>query len=420
VLLLNGCLAPAASDFATARSSLSTTTSSSGSSSGTSTIPTSSYTPNPSPTSQIPAITFEDIVPVAAIAAPLREVTADFNNDGWLDFVVSPTDVSAATIYYNDGARGFAAVNAPGPAAPALPADAVSGGSLYSRGFVAADLNEDGWLDLLGVDGTTNTVKYAFNDATGALGATTSLALTAATFVGTSVLAADVDGDGHLDIVLEEYDETNHVANIAFRLGDGTGAFGAATTVSVLANGVFAMADVDGDGLLDLAAVGAMAVNTASVFINDGAGGFAEVTREPALNGGAVLLADADGDGNVDFLFGNGRYVMLTLGDGTGNFGAATRLYSYATQSNSVPLEITVVDFDADGNPDLSFIDQKTKKAFIQFRRTDGVYTAARVLDAGMTPSDGTVADYDRDGIFDYGFAGTAGTPDYEGIRYGE
>lgn len=143
---------------------------------------------------------------------------------------------------------------------------------------------------------------------------------------GNGVSAADVDGDGHLDLYF-----SNQVgSNALFRnRGDGTfeditasaggdsGAdLGLADRIGVAA----AFADVDNDGDADLFATSVRGGNV--LFLNDGSGHFTDATAAAGVAGrqehasGAVFF-DYDRDGFLDLLVTNvGRYSTDEVGPG--------------------------------------------------------------------------------------------------------
>ena len=80
-----------------------------------------------------------------------------------------------------------------------------------------------------------------------------------------SVVSADLDNDGHMDVVASQQDNNR----IVWFKGDGAGSFGAEQTVTTSCNGcrqVF-VADLNDDGFMDI--IGAEGSSkTVSIFIN--------------------------------------------------------------------------------------------------------------------------------------------------------
>ncbi|HMG53530.1 MAG TPA: FG-GAP-like repeat-containing protein, partial [Kofleriaceae bacterium] len=112
-----------------------------------------------------------------------------------------------------------------------------------------------------------------------------------------------------------------------------------------------AVADFNGDGYADLAAVNP-ASNTVGVLLGDGAGGFALVATYATGNGPAAIAAgDFDGDGDVDLAVANATANTLgvLLGNGSGGFtpGASLTIAGGATS-------LTAADVDQDNVLDLA------------------------------------------------------------------
>ena len=120
----------------------------------------------------------------------------------------------------------------------------------------AADLDGDGDLDVLSASHYDNKVAWYANDGSGQFGS--QQVISTAVDGARSVYAADLDGDGDLDVLsassyLQEYDGFRD-SKIAWYVNDGTGQFGpqqVITTAAVGAKCVYA-ADLDGDGDLDV------------------------------------------------------------------------------------------------------------------------------------------------------------------------
>ncbi len=175
-----------------------------------------------------------------------------------------------------------------------------------------------------------------------------------------SVAVADVNGDGRLDLVV-----ANQLSDtVAVLLGNGDGTFQPAVTYNLTSmyTGTIpdsvTVADVNGDGRPDL--VVAMYGTQVEVLLGNGDGTF----QPPVIYGqlccgtGFVAVADVNGDGKPDLVVakGNGSLetfpmgaVSVMLGNGDGSFQPEV---DYLT-GGLVPTAVDVRDVNGDGKPDL-------------------------------------------------------------------
>jgi hypothetical protein len=126
---------------------------------------------------------------------------------------------------------------------------------------------------------------------------------------GSGVAAGDVDGDGWCDLYFCGLDSANVLyRNLGdWRFEDISAAAGVACVGQASTGAAFA--DVDGDGDLDLLVNGVG--SGTRLFLNDGHGKFSEFTDESGLRSRAgsasLALADVDGDGLLDLYVVNYR-----------------------------------------------------------------------------------------------------------------
>jgi hypothetical protein len=259
---------------------------------------------------------------------------ADFDGDGLPDLALVGTDDSTS-VWLGRGDGTFR----PGP----LPAGGVGIPALIAAG----DMNGDGAADLVLYDSVpypTDDHVYLLRGAgDGTFGAPVELG------AGRSIALLsldDVDGDGHLDVVrIEEGRVTVWPGR-----GDGTVATAAGAVSSGAPMRPLAMvaADLDGDGRLDLAITG----DDDSVVAMRGAGDgtFSVAQSVPTATGPAALAAgDLDGDGRLDLVVGTAGEATLTVlrGLGGGVFAAPV-----AVPVDQTAQALALADFDGDGPQD--------------------------------------------------------------------
>ncbi len=161
---------------------------------------------------------------------------ADFNRDGIQDLATTSRDSSNISVALGFGGGQFG-----------VPTTT----SLTNRpdSLKAADFNEDGILDLV-VGGFLTATHIGILLGTGSGGFGAPSFIDAGGLFTTGVTVADLNGDGHLDLATANYSSDS----ISILLGNGTGAFAAATPLAVGARPFsIAASDFDGNSTLDLA-----------------------------------------------------------------------------------------------------------------------------------------------------------------------
>jgi len=216
--------------------------------------------------------------------------------------------------------------------------------------LAVADVNGDGWPDVIVTDGSGSAsgVRVLLNKGDGTLAADVSYSSGAAGTHGpVAVIVADVNGDGHPDIIVAN----DSAGTVSVLLNHGDGSFAASVTYPAGSEPVaLAMADLDGDGFPDLV-VADLSGDSVQVLLNEGDGSFAAPMSETVGSQPVALtLADLDGDGHVDIVVadqGDDTAAVLP-GHGDGSFAAAS-FY----QTGAQPGWITAQDLNGDGRLDL-------------------------------------------------------------------
>ncbi len=178
------------------------------------------------------------------------------------------------------------------------------------------------------------------------------LELEATTSANASV--GDVNGDGHLDVILirgRHWPVSNRLL-----LGDGAGGFTPMQQFAGLADRSYtgALADLDLDGDLDLV-ISNDRPDQNPVYLNDGAGAFAVASSfgEADWKTRNIAVADISGDGYPDVIVANrgreenGSPNYLCINDGNGAFSLCIEF------SRESATTITPADFNNDGLLDL-------------------------------------------------------------------
>ena len=219
----------------------------------------------------------------AAISAgmkPLGLAAADLNGDGKLDLVIADSGANGTGAVYVALNQGGGVFHAPVAVYPGI----------FPR-FAIGDVNEDGRPDLVVAAGLVQTGQAAVSWLAGNGDGTfeAPVAISSSDSTDLAVLARDLNGDGHLDIVLG-----NEGSTTTFMLGDGSGKFTAETPFLSAAQTdpmFLAAADLNGDGRPDLIVAGL----TVSVLLSRPAAQVTIETNPPglqfSLDGGAARTA---------------------------------------------------------------------------------------------------------------------------------
>lgn len=279
------------------------------------------------------------VVSTQAIGATHVRV-ADIDNDG------DPDIVSAAAadnrIAWYENTDGFGAFGFPTTITSQAP-------KVY--GIYIADLNGDGNQDVLAATQDDNTIAWYPNNGGGVFGNRRVISTDA--FVALSVFAADLDGDGDLDVLSASRDD-NKIA--WYQNLDGAGMFGPQQVISTAASRAYAVyaADLDGDGDLDVLSASNLDDKIAWYENTDGAGAFSSEniisTNVDAARD--VITADLDGDGDQDVLAasaGDNKVVWFENTDGAGAFGDEKMITNVAFFAQAV----RAADLDGDGDQDV-------------------------------------------------------------------
>ena len=292
--------------------------------------------------------TFSSIKSYAAGPEPTYVAVADFNGDGKPDLVASNNVI--------DGVVTLLLGNGDGTlkAAPLFRSGSIPGSILI------ADLNGDGIPDIVTSSPFQATATGIGSGAAmlghgdGTFGAPKIWSTSAGT---TSIALGDFNRDGKLDLVETINGPGN--GNVSLLLGNGDGTFQAPVAYSAgTAPQTVVVADLNGDGILDIV-VGNHNSGNVSVLLGNGNGTFRTAVNYAVPNTGtpdSITIADFNGDGKPDLAVAisgiNASSAAILLGNGDGTFqsylSVASGFHSSAT------LSIVSADFNGDGKPDLA------------------------------------------------------------------
>lgn len=325
--------------------------------------------------------------PGTALAAPVEPdglTSADLDGDGDNDLAVVTDAPDKVSLYFNQGAGTFIG-----------PINVFLGGGTSPADVAAADVDNDGDLDLLVTLKDTNSVRVLTNGGTGAFAPGGNFATGG--LEPRAIATGDLNGDGFVDAVTSNRDSNN----VSVLLGNGAG-FTAATYAAGSEPRFLALGDITGNGAIDIV-VAAHNDRTVNVLAGSGAGTFgapAGTFVGGNLRPDGIALADLDMDGDIDVLAttsGNGFNFVSAMINTAGILGFPLNSPAGGVE----PGEIVAADFDGDGVVDAATSNKLSGSVSVLPGIGGGAFGAAVILGAGIEPDSLVAADLDGNGSLD-------------------
>lgn len=268
-----------------------------------------------------------------------------------------------------------------------------TGGNTPSHG-IAADLDRDGNLDIVvSASSGIHVIRVFPGLGGGAFGTHTDY------FTQTQpreIVAKDFNRDGNIDIVV-----TNSGSDsISFFPGNGDGTLG--TRADFGSGGAQPVAvdagDFNGDQIPDLAVANQSGGNV-GVLISNGDGTFQSAVSNTAQAGSnGVVVGFFNADAIPDFAVSNNLAASVTvhMGMGNGNFGTGTSYFA-----GFDPAGIGKGDFNNDGREDFAIPNGINQTVTLMFGSITGNYSSNQTLTTRVNSVSIEVDDLNQDGAAD-------------------
>ncbi|HKD82608.1 MAG TPA: VCBS repeat-containing protein [Candidatus Angelobacter sp.] len=333
---------------------------------------------------------FKESERVYCVKIPGRLRAADMNNDGHVDVVAMCREVDSVRVYFNDGKANFGH-------SVTLPTKGNGPWDLW-----VADLNRDGIMDIAIVNTFTSDLVVLYGQGNGKFAEPLKIASGAGPM---GVIAADVNGDGWLDLVTV----TKGGPEALVFFNDHKGGFEKPVSYKVSPSPYHLTArDLNGDGTVDLMMTN-LESDRGTILLNQGDGTFVGKQEFPLLLAKALVGCSWPCSpccvNWVVTSWNMGIVTVNTASDDISLFrsdrnGKYKEPIKYAV--GATPTDQVVGDFNADGYPDIAVTLDGGKVAVLLNNgdESGGLHKTAD-LKVGDNPTSPILADFNEDGSLD-------------------
>ncbi|PHX77748.1 MAG: hypothetical protein CK543_01275 [Flavobacteriales bacterium] len=305
-------------------------------------------------------------VDFTAGGSPYNVALGDIDGDGKSDIVSTNYTGTSVSIYRNTSKSGSITTSS-----FASKVDYTTGSSSAPSpfGLALADIDGDGKLDMLVTNYVDNSVSVFRNKASS--GAISSSSFDAKVEFSTGstpsdIAIADLDLDGKVDMVVSNFaDNTISVyRNISSSGSISSSSFDSRVSFSTNTNPYsISLADVDGDGKLDISVANRYGTSVSVFRNNSSSGSFSTSSFSTAVDfsTGAgsephkLVHADVDGDGKLEMCVSNwnGGISVFQNTSSSGSITSSSFASNIDFSVGSIPRGLALGDLDGDGKVDI-------------------------------------------------------------------
>lgn len=324
-------------------------------------------------------------------SSPLSLSVGDFNDDHFLDIVVSNLHPSNIVIFMNLGNGTFN---------KSMEYNIGNGSSLNS--IAVGHFNRDTSSDIVVADFAYGNIYILFGLGNGVFENKTTYSLGPST-LPTAVAVTNLNQDEYLDIVVP-LSGTNQVAIF---LGTNDGILDEAELHSVgtgIAPRSVAIANFDMNNYVDVV-VANLQSGDITVLLNYNNNTFNSIKMYNISIGSypiQAIVADLNDDNHTDIVVSllGADAIALFFGYGNGDF---TYYMTYSTGSGSNPIGIVLGDFNNDKLIDVAVANAALSTVIVLIRETSQLFLNQISYSTGTNshPSSIAIADFNTDGLFD-------------------
>jgi len=334
--------------------------------------------------------TFIDIGPAVASngASSNQIIAADFNNDGFTDLAqvntgIEPPFGSSVSIMLGKSGGGV------------LPGKVIALGKNGPTALAAADLNNDGHLDLAvttfgDISQNSPSLVILLGNGDGTFGAPKQ-------FVPgpgnpKSIAIADFNRDGKLDAVIAQDPRGFGVGGVSLLLGNGLGGFGTQKLIATVGIGqlsTIVAGDFNRDGKNDIAYLSATDLSRVILQLGNGNGTFQTPKVVTAAGFDTPFstfgIGDFNNDGILDFAVEQSGVIQMLLGNGDGNFTFTGTFPENTGSSFSFVSSLVLADFNGDGVLDVGVPDGFAETVSLLLGNGDGTLRTGQLFGGTLT-----------------------------------